>query len=432
MMNFKLIILFTRYPVVGEVKTRLIPELGKEQAFDLHVKMTEFLLEQALKTNIPVQIHYQGGTKEQMQSWLGQAHDYVEQVGDDLGEKMEKAFCQAFSDGKKQVVLMGSDCPNNRTSNILTAFNLLEYHDCVFGPANDGGYYLIGLTNHKPELFQNINWGTEKVLAQTINKIDKCAKGKYALIEKLTDVDYAIDIPPKISVIIINLNEEKRIKNTILQAKAGFNVEIIVSDGASIDQSPEIARTFGDKFILSKSGRAVQMNTGASIAEGEILLFLHADSILPSKWDISIREIMENPEVKLGYFRFAADGDFKAKKILEWGTNFRANFFKIPYGDQGFFIRKKDFDLLGKFDDVPILEDVFMVKKAKKNGLIACTKQALITSGRRWLKYGFWKTLLVNQAILIAAKRGADLELLCQAYREGKGPLHILKIKRNK
>jgi hypothetical protein len=129
--------------------------------------------------------------------------------------------------------------------------------------------------------------------------------------------------------------------------------------------------------------------------------------------------MMKRSNVSLGFFRFAIEGDFAGRKWVEWGTNIRSRLFKRPYGDQGMFLRKTDFEHMGEFLEIPILEDVMLVRKAKRNGKIGCTDAVLFTSGRRWEKYGFIRTTLVNQVVLLAAWFGADFKSLNRIYRAG-------------
>jgi len=166
------IIIFTRFPEPGLTKTRLISALGAEGACRLHRDLTEQIIArvQRVRKSLPlgVEIHYSGGSREQMAGWLGQDWDYVVQSDSDLGTRMEQAFQRAFRLGWDQVVLIGSDLPELTTSLIREAFRRLENHDLVLGPARDGGYYLIGLKENRPELFGNhIPWGKAEVLKKT-------------------------------------------------------------------------------------------------------------------------------------------------------------------------------------------------------------------------------------------------------------------------
>ncbi len=419
------IILFTRYPVPGEVKTRLIPTMGAEGAAQMHKSMAEFMVRQmqdfASDTSCTVHIYYTGGTLEQMQAWLGSQYTYKEQIAGNLGQRIQYAFAQAFAHGAEKVLLMGADCPDSRAQNMREALQLLDTAPCVLGPAKDGGYYLVALKTPMPDLFENIAWGTDSVLASTLAKLRQ-----YALLPTLSDVDYQQDVPEKISVIIPTYNEETQIEQTIQNALQGFRVEVIVADGGSLDATCELARDLGVSVCScppEHRGRARQMNFAMQMAQGDIVLFLHADSLLPPLWDMAVRESMVGREsfdaMRLGHFRFAVSGDFWGKKLLTWGTNIRARCLRKPYGDQGFFLRREHFLALGGYDEVPFLEDVLFTKKVKAVGELCEVDMSLLTSGRRWQDHGFFRVTMLNQFLLIAAAWGVDLHILQRVYRKG-------------
>lgn len=415
------IIVFTRFPLPGRAKTRLIPSLGADGAAGLQRRMTEFTVAQILRTGMQMEIRFTGAAESRMREWLGPEVDYTPQGEGNLGERMNRAFEEAFENGSQKVVVVGCDCPDNRSSNIMTAVRRLEKTSCVIGPAADGGYYLIGLNSPRPDLFRDIDWGTKSVFRQTVAKLDK-----YALLPVLNDVDEAQDIPPGISVIIPALNEESCVGATVESVLQGFNTEAIVVDSGSSDQTGEAARQAGAAVYTTDPGRGLQMNFGARQATGDILLFLHADSALPPEWDCHVREVIKQPGTMLGHFGFVIRGSFPGRRWVEFGTNLRARFLKRPYGDQGLFLRRSDFFDLGGFNEVPIMEDVFLVKQAKKQGRVRCANAGLATSGRRWIKHGVIRTTLINQAVLAAAWLGADLNELQDAYRTGMIPVSAL------
>jgi len=167
------LIIFTRYPEAGKTKTRMIPALGAISAAKLQREMTEHTLKTAkqlqLSRNISVEVHFAGGDVLLMSEWLGKDISFLPQIEGDLGQKMRSAFDIAFNLGNHRVVTIGTDCPDINSKILNAAFDALQEKDLVLGAAEDGGYYLIGLNHSIPELFKNINWGTDKVLNQTQN-----------------------------------------------------------------------------------------------------------------------------------------------------------------------------------------------------------------------------------------------------------------------
>ena len=192
------LILFTRYPEPGCTKTRLIPHLGAEGAAALQRQMTEYVLTQvvALQSDFPlsVEIRFAGGDAAQMQAWLGRKLLYQPQNEGDLGARLVCAFQQGFQAGMERIVVIGSDCPEVKPKQMIKAFNHLQQNDLVLGPAKDGGYYLIGLRQPQPDLFQNIAWGTAKVFQQT-DAIAQRLGLSIGYLDCLSDVDRPEDLP---------------------------------------------------------------------------------------------------------------------------------------------------------------------------------------------------------------------------------------------
>lgn len=186
-------IIFTRYPEAGIVKTRLIPALGPEGAQLLHREMTEYTISQARRVDCDLEVRYSGGSQDLMIEWLGEGLSYRKQEGDTLGERMLDAAEEAFSAGSNKVVMIGTDCPDLTAEKIKKSFGLLDRADLVLGPAFDGGYYLIGLRRPHEILFSDIPWGSEFVLKATLEAADKL-KLNTALLEKLADVDCPEDL----------------------------------------------------------------------------------------------------------------------------------------------------------------------------------------------------------------------------------------------
>jgi rSAM/selenodomain-associated transferase 1 len=191
------LIIFTRYPVPGKTKTRLIPVLGEEGAAKLHRQLTDKTISTAEKLlyyhPLSLEIYFAGGTKTLMQNWLGDSFIYQPQPEGDLGERMAIAFQKSFESGYEKVLLIGTDCPTLKYKILREALEKLNQNELVLGPAEDGGYYLIGLRHFIPQLFENISWGTSSVLEQT-NAIGLSLNLSIAYLPILADIDRPEDI----------------------------------------------------------------------------------------------------------------------------------------------------------------------------------------------------------------------------------------------
>lgn len=196
-MSKDVLVIFTRYPIPGATKTRLIPALGESGAAELHRRMVEHTIGEvrqlSKETELLVEVQYTGATRELLASWLGTDLELCEQVEGDLGKRMSSAFSRHFRNQTERMLIIGTDCPQLSVKILKEAFNLLVKHDVVIGPAYDGGYYLIGLRQPVPELFDNVPWGTAEVLSCTVDIVNRFGLS-YALLEQLHDVDRPSDL----------------------------------------------------------------------------------------------------------------------------------------------------------------------------------------------------------------------------------------------
>ena len=227
-----------------------------------------------------------------------------------------------------------------------------------------------------------------------------------------------------ISIIIPVLNEAENIRNTLvyLQEEVGdSDREIIVVDGGSKDQTVAIAKSLDVIVIESiKAGRANQMNAGAAIATGDILLFLHADTQLPHDYASLIINTLAKPKVIAGAFELAIDSQQKSLRFIEAMVKMRSHWFSLPYGDQALFITRSTFEKIGGFPEVAIMEDFVLVKQLKRQGKIAIAPAAVTTSSRRWEKLGVWQTTMVNQLMILGYYLGISPDKLRKFYSNMK------------
>ncbi|MBD2446243.1 TIGR04283 family arsenosugar biosynthesis glycosyltransferase [Nostoc sp. FACHB-152] len=220
-----------------------------------------------------------------------------------------------------------------------------------------------------------------------------------------------------ISIIIPTLNEAKNVKEAIASTQPSANIEIIVVDGGSSDDTVQICQSLGVKVISSSSGRAVQMNAGAAVASGEILLFLHADTRLSVGFDVQIRQALSQPKIVAGAFDLQIDASPFVFRLVEWGVKWRSRLFQMPYGDQAIFLTKKVFQEIGGFPELPIMEDFELIRQLHSTGRIVILSTPVITSARRWLQKGVFKTTLLNQIIIIAYLFGVSPQQIRSWYR---------------
>lgn len=196
-----------------------------------------------------------------------------------------------------------------------------------------------------------------------------------------------------LSVIIPALNEEACIRASIESAKRLNPLEIIVVDGGSTDRTREIAEMEGAIVIDSPRGRGTQLNRGASISKGKILLFLHADSVIPE--GVDIEKYLSNKYAG-GFFRLGFDDPSISIRLVESFANLRARLFSLPYGDQAIFIKKEVFEKLGGFKEYPFLEDLDLVRRLRRFGKLKPLPHKVIVSARRLKKSYFLSPIFVS------------------------------------
>ncbi|MBI5116021.1 TIGR04283 family arsenosugar biosynthesis glycosyltransferase [Candidatus Poribacteria bacterium] len=431
------LIIFTRYPAPGNTKTRLIPAVGAQGAADLHRRMTEHALSRLKRLKphrrVSIEISYDGGSEQLMKEWLGPGVIFRPQIGSGLGERMAGAFSEAFAEGAEKVVLVGTDCPGLNVSIAEEAFRALRHSDVVLGPASDGGYYLIGLKRVTPQLFDGISWGATEVLEQTLKTANDLGLST-AFVSKLDDVDRVEDLhvwekeesgtataslARRISVIIPALNEEALIANTLASLRDEPSIETIVVDAGSSDGTVSLASSYGAQIVQSSQGRGRQMNAGAAEATGDILIFLHADTSLPKGFSRMVRDALSQSGTVAGAFELRIDSIRSSLRVVEKMVNWRSRRLGMPYGDQAIFMWADTFHSMGGFPEIPIMEDFEFVRRLRQRGKIEIITAPALTSARRWIALGLWRTTLINQATIAAYYMGVSLPRIAHWQQRG-------------
>ncbi|MDZ4753326.1 MAG: TIGR04283 family arsenosugar biosynthesis glycosyltransferase [Phycisphaerae bacterium] len=434
------ICIFAKPPVQGFVKTRLAAEIGATRATELAraflvdtgtamraigwaetIVATTGALERGLEAEVGVPVWPQGDG--------------------DLGARMERVLARALTDAPIAIAV-GTDSPGLRARVFDEARAALTTADAVIGPTDDGGFYLLGLRRCPPGLLADLPWSAPTTYAETSARLRAWGLSVVEL-GRWFDVDRADDLSrlhtlldtggifapatravlgvPRVSIIMPVLDEALRIGQAIDDVLAlPGRKEIIVVDGGSRDRTLEIARQKPVHVVLASRGRAIQMNAGAAIAAGEILLFLHADTSLPRDAIAHVKQAFTDPAVVAGAFRtwtVADPGETRWFAPLLHAADLRSRYTSLPYGDQAMFVRTTAFHRVGGFPDQPLMEDLELSRRLRRIGRICTVSANVQVSGRRFLARPVFYTLAVN--------------LFPSLYRLGISPKRLARIYQN-
>ncbi|MBD1839047.1 TIGR04283 family arsenosugar biosynthesis glycosyltransferase [Coleofasciculus sp. FACHB-64] len=225
----------------------------------------------------------------------------------------------------------------------------------------------------------------------------------------------------RISIIIPVLNEAANtIRSTLASVQNVKNVEVIVVDGGSQNETVVLVQSWGVKVLSSAAGRACQMNAGATAATGDILLFLHADTSLPLGFEKLVPLTLAQSGTVAGAFELKINSPMRSLRLVEKMVNWRSRFFSLPYGDQAIFLKASVFHDIGGFPNLPIMEDFEFICRLKRLGRISIAPAPVMTSARRWQKLGVLKTTLINQIVILGYFLGVPPSQLVKFYRPKK------------
>lgn len=200
-MQKEAIIIFLKYPELGRSKTRLAATIGNEKALQVYKELLDHTYLISKELNIDKYLFYDKVTAKKM-PWDKEKYHTAYQLDGDLGLRMSNAFEQLFNKGYERVVIIGSDCYELTQEIIEEAFQILKNKEVVIGPAKDGGYYLLGLTQFIPQLFSGVKWSTEEVFPATVKALDRLGIS-HAITPVLSDIDVYEDLPNKLKLLII-------------------------------------------------------------------------------------------------------------------------------------------------------------------------------------------------------------------------------------
>lgn len=221
--------------------------------------------------------------------------------------------------------------------------------------------------------------------------------------------------PYRLTAVIPVLNDADAAERLLAQIGPDSEVEVIIVDGGLDSRLERIAGTRpGTRVLRTSAGRARQMNAGAREADGDWLLFLHADSQLPSGWRHAMAAM--SAEAVGGWFRFALDDAAWQARVIERLVGWRVRVMRLPYGDQGLFVRRAVFNDMGGFADLPLLEDVEFVRRLVSAGPVAEVALPLRTSARRWRRDGWFRRSARNGLIVSLYFAGVSPARLARWY----------------
>ena len=225
----------------------------------------------------------------------------------------------------------------------------------------------------------------------------------------------------RISIVMPVLDEAQRIGAALdaLAEPRRRGHEVIVVDGGSRDASMRIARAKADSVIAAPRGRASQMNAGARAASGEVLLFLHADTLLPGDAERAVLAGLDASGRAWGRFDVRIDGASAWLAVVAWGMNLRSRATGIATGDQAMFMRREAYASAGGFPDIALMEDVAMSARLKRLSPPLCLRETVVTSGRRWDEQGALRTIARMWWLRLRYFLGAEPSSLARSYESG-------------
>ncbi len=220
-----------------------------------------------------------------------------------------------------------------------------------------------------------------------------------------------------VSVIVPTLNEARVLATTLARVRATLRTRSSSSTAAAATTPCASPAGLADTVLSATRGRATQMNAGAAVASGDVLVFLHADTLVPSTFVAAIESACSDAAVVGGRF----DVDLAPSSPLIWLTgwlmNRRSRLTRIATGDQAIFVRRETFAALGGFADIPLMEDIDLSRRLKRAGRVACLRERVTTSSRRWRAHGVVRTILLMWTLRLLYACGVGPDRLARVYR---------------
>ncbi|MCL5406512.1 MAG: TIGR04282 family arsenosugar biosynthesis glycosyltransferase [Deltaproteobacteria bacterium] len=439
----KALLIFLRYPAPGKVKSRLSAEVGAEKAVEIYEKLLRRTLGIACDVKrkspeIGITLFYtpQDPLEKLMNKFRG-PWKFRPQEGDHLGERMAKGLRSAFAEGAGRAVLIGSDLADVEPGDIEEAFRNSGEKVAVLGPAADGGFYLVGTDRPIDSPFGFSTWGTNEIFNRTAGQFE--AEGfRVHPAPQRNDVDCKSDLErldrdplfsESISIIIPTLSEAEKLSPLLhyLEDAIWPGDEIVVVEGGACEKTSFRRISPVLTVIKTIKGRGIQQNIGAMLSRGNILFFLHDDTIPPPEFAYLIRRTCRDKPSAPGCFRLRFLPSSRALDLISKWANLRTALFKLPYGDQGYFLRKELFEGAGGFRRTYLMEDVEIVRNLRKisgaGSAVSIMPADVYTSPDRYLRKGILKASLQNHLLFLLSLLGRDERELYRKYYRPEIPM---------
>ncbi|CAN5736815.1 hypothetical protein BH11MYX2_BH11MYX2_38710 [soil metagenome] len=428
------VVVLAKAPVAGEVKTRLAPP-ARAAALARAFLVDTFAALRSVAWADPVL-----ATTTAVDPVLdAQMAAPIWRQGDcDLGARIERVLQRALTSAPRAIA-MGADTPGIPIAALDRAHEALRTADAAIGPTEDGGFYLLALRTCPDGLLAGLPWSRADTFEATLARLREHGLSTVVL-DPWFDVDRPADLERlrgllatrvvnapatwralnTISVVMPVLDEERRIGAALadLAALGGLH-EVIVVDGGSTDRTVEIVRSAGARIVTAPRGRGPQLNAGAAAATGDVLLFLHADTTLPSDAVRHVEKALARPDVIAGAFRTwtIADEPRPWFAPLLHLADIRSRITRYPYGDQAMFVRSSAFHTAGGFPDLPLMEDLELSRRLAQQGRIHTCAASVRVSGRRFVARPIVYTALVNLFPFLY-RAGVSPHALARFYRQ--------------
>jgi rSAM/selenodomain-associated transferase 2 len=424
------------------VKTRLEPAFTRAECAEIQARLIRRTVDWAAGVAAPGTVCVAFDPPEaraQMEALVPASCELIEQCGHDLGMRLQAAARHVQERHGGPLIVVGVDTRLTHAHAHEALERLRAGSDAAFGPSLDGGYYLVALERHAPDLFaiEESAWGGPEVLDRSLAAAAAAGLDASVLDARERDLDTPADAAalaesdPElgellrtalsrqlVSVVVPTLDEAAALPPLLdhLNALDG-RFEVIVADGGSSDGTPRLGEEHrsAPRVIETPGGRAEQLNAGAAKAQGDPIVFLHADSRLPP----DAYRSLTGTRADGGNFAIRFDGGDLFSRVL--GGWYRAQRrLGVYYGDSAIWLRRAAFEELGGFRPLPIMDDYDLARRLERGFRTACLPGPVVTSARRWRALGVPRTVLSWFVIRWLFLAGVPPERLARLYKRAR------------